>query len=207
MAKEAGLNGQGFVFEVLANSSLPLKMKERLGNLLMQDPFASPMVKQLQTQVQQLTGELQKAQQREAILRTMASQRLERQAEWVAAQKEIKRNEIALKQWQQENKDTQEARMELLRTMLQQGNTVGALALLDSIKQVDPPIVTDPVLNAMGNQDLAENTDSIREDINNAGTVQQPAANPGQPGTPIQQQQQNVVRLPTSNPARPGPSW
>ena len=206
MAKEAGLNGQGFVFEVLANSSLPLKMKERLGNLLMQDPFASPMVKQLQTQVQQLTAELQKAQQREAILRTMASQRLERQAEWVAAQKEIKRNEIALKQWQQENKDTQEARMELLRTMLQQGNTVGALALLDSIKQLDPPIVTDPVLNAMGNRDLQENTDSIREDINDAGTVQQPTADPAQSGAPVQPQP-NVVRLPTSNPARPGPTW
>lgn len=208
LAKESGLNSQGFVLEVLANSSLPLKMKERLGKLLLEDPFASPMVKQLQTQVQGLTLELQKAQQREAILRTMASQRLERQAEWVAAQKEIKRNELALKQWQQENKDTQEARMELLRDMLQKGDTVGALMLLDSIKQVDPPVVTDPTLEAMGNQDLAENTNNVREDILDAGTIgqpQQPAAAPQQPVQANNFQQQNVVRLPTTNPARPGP--
>lgn len=211
MAKEAGLNGQGFVFEVLANSSLPLKMKRRLGNLLMQDPFASPMVKQLQGQVQQLNTELQKAQQREAILRTMASQRLERQAEWVAAQKEIKRNEIALKQWQQENKDTQEARMELLRSMLQQGDTVGALALLDTIKQVDPPIATNPVLNEMGDEDLAESTSSVNEDIRNAGTITPVNPQPMGPATNPNIQQQNVVRLPITNPARPGPqpptSW
>lgn len=209
LAKESGLNSQGFVLEVLANSSLPLKMKERLGKLLLEDPFASPVVKQLQTQVQNLTLELQKAQQREAILRTMASQRLERQAEWVAAQKEIKRNELALKQWQQENKDTQEARMELLRDMLQKGDTIGALTLLDTIKQVDPPVVTDPTLNAMGNQDLAENTNNVREDILDAGTIQQPGIAPQQP---VQNnfQQPGIIRLPITNPARPGPqqpSW
>ena len=204
LAKESGLNSQRFVLEVLANSSLPLKMKERLGKLLMEDPFASPVVQQLKGQVQNLTLELQKAQQREAILRTMASQRLERQAEWVAAQKEIKRNELALKQWQQENKDTQEARMELLRDMLQKGDTIGALTLLDTIKQVDPPVVTDPVLNAMGNADLAENTNNVREDIVDAGTIQQPTA-----GAPQQSQnniqQPGIIRLPVTNPARPGP--
>ena len=184
-------------------------MKERLGKLLMEDPFASPVVQQLKGQVQNLTLELQKAQQREAILRTMASQRLERQAEWVAAQKEIKRNELALKQWQQENKDTQEARMELLRDMLQKGDTIGALTLLDTIKQVDPPVVTDPVLNAMGNADLAENTNNVREDIVDAGTIQQPTAGaPQQPQNNFQQP--GIIRLPVTNPARPGPqqpSW
>ena len=210
LAKESGLNAQGFIFEIVANSSMPKKMKERVGALLMQDPFASPLVQQLKTQVQQLNIELQKAQQREAILRTMASQRLERQAEWVAAQKEIKRNELAFKQWQQENKDTQEARMEMLRKLLDAGDTVGALALLNTIQQVDPPIATDPVLEAMGNADQQENTNDVIGDINNVGTIQQPnapapAAGPAG-GTPIPQP--NVVRIPITNPARPGPqSW
>ena len=115
----------------------------------------------------------------------------------------------ALKQWQQENKDTQEARMELLRDMLQKGDTIGALTLLDTIKQVAPPVVTDPVLNAMGNADLAENTNNVREDIVDAGTIQQPTAGaPQQPQNNIQQP--GIIRLPVTNPARPGPqqpSW
>ena len=206
IAKESGLNSQGFILEIVANSSMPKKMKERVGALLLQDPFASPLTQQLKAQIQQLTAELQKARQREAILRTMASQRLERQAEWVSAQKEIKRNELAFKQWQQENKDTQEARMEMLRKLLDAGDTVGALALLDTIKQVDPPIVTDPVLDAMGNVDEQQSTNAVREDINAVGTIQNPAG--PVPGAPVQAGQPNVVRIPVTNPARPGPqSW
>lgn len=214
LAKESGLNSQGFVMQVLVSSSLDQRTKDDLAKLLLSDPFASPLVQQLKTQVQQLTLELQKAQQREAILRTMASQRLERQAEWVAAQKEIKRNELTLKQWQQEDKDTQEARMELMRSFIQKGDTVAALALLDQIKQTDPTVALNPALDAMGNEDLQTMTSSARKDIDNvAGNSefhpgQQPQGQPtgpavpsgaGQPWTP------RVVSIPTTNPARPGP--
>ena len=216
LAKESGLNSQGFVMQILVSSSLDQQTKDDLAKLLLSDPFASPLVQQLKTQVQQLTLELQKAQQREAILRTMASQRLERQAEWVAAQKEIKRNELTLKQWQQEDKDTQEARMELMRSFIQKGDTAAALALLDQIKQTDPAVALNPTLDAMGNEDLQTMTSSARKDVDNvAGNSefypgQQPqgqgAATPanvpsgaGQPWTP------RVVSIPTTNPARPGP--
>lgn len=215
LAKESGLNSQGFVMQVLVSSSLDQRTKDDLAKLLLSDPFASPLVQQLKTQVQQLTLELQKAQQREAILRTMASQRLERQAEWVAAQKEIKRNELTLKQWQQEDKDTQEARMELMRSFIQKGDTVSALALLDQIKQTDPVVALNPALDAMGNEDLQTMTSSARKDVDNvAGNSelypgQQPQGQPtgpaavpswaGQPWTP------RVVSIPTTNPARPGP--
>jgi hypothetical protein len=214
LAKESGLNSQGFVMQILVSSSLDQRTKDDLAKLLLSDPFASPLVQQLKTQVQQLTLELQKAQQREAILRTMASQRLERQAEWVAAQKEIKRNELTLKQWQQEDKDTQEARMELMRSFIQQGDTASALALLDQIKQTDPAVALNPTLDAMGTEDLQTMTSSARKDVDNvAGNSefhpgQQPQGQPtgpavpsgaGQPWTP------RVVSIPTTNPARPGP--
>ena len=215
LAKESGLNSQGFVMQILVSSSLDQRTKDDLAKLLLSDPFASPLVQQLKTQVQQLTLELQKAQQREAILRTMASQRLERQAEWVAAQKEIKRTELTLKQWQQEDKDTQEARMELMRSFIQKGDTAAALALLDQIKQTDPAVTLDPTLDAMANEDLQTMTSSARKDVDNvAGNSelhpgQQPQGQPtgpaavpsgaGQPWTP------RVISIPTTNPARPGP--
>lgn len=215
LAKESGLNSQGFVMQILVSSSLDQRTKDDLAKLLLSDPFASPLVQQLKTQVQQLTLELQKAQQREAILRTMASQRLERQAEWVAAQKEIKRNELTLKQWQQEDKDTQEARMELMRSFIQKGDTAAALALLDQIKQTDPVVALNPALDAKGNEDLQTITSIVRKDVDNvAGNSefypgQQPQGQPtgpatvpsgaGQPWTP------RVASIPTTNPARPGP--
>ena len=198
---------------------MPLKMKQRLGTLLLQDPFASPVVQQLKNQLAQLTTTMQQKDQQIAILKTMAQQRLERQAEWVAAQKEIKRNEIAFKQWQQENKDTQEARMELLRNLLTQGDTVGALAVLDSIKQIDPAIATNPVLNNIGDAELQETRNYVTEDINNvAGNpgnsiggpqqpqTQQPAAQPmapwaGQPGTP------RVIKFPASGQPQQPLKW
>ena len=218
LAKDSGLNAQGFTMQVLVNSSLDTPTKNALGTILLQDPFASPLVKQLNGQIQLLTKQLADAQQREAILRTMASQRLERQAEWVAAQKEIKRNELVYKQWQQENKDTQEARMELMRQFLQQGNTAAALALLEQIKQTEQPIATDPALDAMGNTDLNTMSNKINEDIANVGNI---GANSG--SNPIQQPQgpavqpqygnagsgqfgpSGVISVPVTNPARPGP--
>lgn len=144
LAKESGLNAQGFIFEILANSELPENMKQRVGQLLMQDPFASPKVVELNQQLQKAQQTIQQQTNQITQLRIMASQRMERQAEWVASQERIKRFEIMFKQWQQENKDTQEARMEVLRKLLDNGDTFGAMAMLQAIRQIDNPVLTEP---------------------------------------------------------------
>lgn len=158
LAKESGLNSQGFIFEILANSELPLNMKRRVGQLLMQDPLASPKVVELNNQIAQQQNVISQMQNKITQLQIMASQRMERQAEWVASQERIKRFEIMFKQWQQENKDTQEARMELLRTLLNQGDTTGAIALLQTIQQIDAPVLAMPSTQAQMADATAEAT-------------------------------------------------
>lgn len=201
LAKDSGLNAQGFVFEILANTDLPLSMKQRVGQLLMQDPFASPAAKQLQATIQQQKQTIQQQQQRITLLQIQASQRLERQAEWVASQERIKRGELSFKQWQQENKDTQEARMEVLRKLLENGDTMGALSMLNTIQQADTPVLAQPMTQALMNQETNDTVNGIMEDVN-VGTnlssgggqsqaIQQPAEpaatgtgrTNGQPGT------------------------
>lgn len=181
VAKESGLNAQGFIFEILANSELPYDMKERIGKILMQDPFASPKVVQLTQQLTQAQQTIQQQTNTITQLRIMASQRMERQAEWVASQERIKRFEIMFKQWQQENKDTQEARMELLRTLLSQGDTAGAIALLQTIQQIDAPVLAQPATQiqmADATQDtLGDYNATISPTINGGGQ-------PPVPGTP-----------------------
>ena len=187
LAKDSGLNAQGFIFEVLANSSLPLRMKQRVGNLLMQDPFASPKVVQLTQQIQQLQQTIQKQANRITELRIMASQRMERQAEWVASQERIKRFEIMFKQWQQENKDTQEARMEVLRQLLSRGDTFGAMAMLQAIQQIDAPVLDMPETQGQMNdatQDTMGAYQSTMNPVINTPAPQVPANLPGLPMMP-----------------------
>lgn len=187
LAKDSGLNAQGFIFEVLANSSLPLKMKRRVGNLLMQDPFASPKVVQLTQQIQQLQQTIQKQANRITELRIMASQRMERQAEWVASQERIKRFEIMFKQWQQENKDTQEARMEVLRQLLSRGDTFGAMAMLQAIQQIDAPVLAMPETQGQMNDATQDTMSAYQSNMNpiiNTPTPQVPANLPGLPTMP-----------------------
>lgn len=185
LAKESGLNAQGFIFEILANSSMPLKMKQRVGQLLMQDPFASPLVVQLKQQMQQQQQVIAQQQNRITQLQIMASQRMERQAEWVASQERIKRFELMFKQWQQENKDTQEARMEVLRRLLDTGDTYGAMAMLQAINQIDNPVLMEP---ATQNQMADATADALGQykqgELANVGNVNPglgPQINPGTP--------------------------
>lgn len=193
LAKSSGLNAQGFVFEILANTDLPLQMKQRVGQLLMQDPFASPQAKQLQATIQQQKETIQQQQQRITLLQIQASQRLERQAEWVASQERIKRGELAFKQWQQENKDTQEARMEVLRRLLEAGDSAAALAMLNTIQQTDPPVLADPTTQVLMNQETGDTIQGIMEDVNVgndiSGAGQQGAPIPAEPGIQTGQQQ------------------
>lgn len=192
LAKDSGLNAQGFVFEILANTDLPIQMKQRVGQLLMQDPFASPQAKQLQAKIQQQNQTIQQQNQQITLLRIQASQRLERQAEWVASQERIKRGELAFKQWQQENKDTQEARMEVLRKLLEAGDSAAALAMLNTIQHIDPPVLADPTTQVLMNQETDNTVQEIMEDINvgtNLSGIGQQGA-PVSPGPGIQAGQQ-----------------
>lgn len=208
LAKESGLNAQGFIFEILANSELPENMKQRVGQLLMQDPFASPKVVELNQQLQKAQQTIQQQTNQITQLRIMASQRMERQAEWVASQERIKRFEIMFKQWQQENKDTQEARMEVLRRLLENGDTYGAMAMLQAIQQIDNPVLTEPATQMQMNDATADTlgqfTENNQEVFNNVanpypnGNQQVPAGPTGPgPGNPAGT---NFGQLPTGFP-------
>ena len=59
LAKESGLNTQGFVYMKLANSDLPTSVKIKLEETFKQDPYASPLVVQLKQQIGQLSTQLQ----------------------------------------------------------------------------------------------------------------------------------------------------
>lgn len=192
LAKDSGLNAQGFILEVVANCNLPLSVKERVGKLLLQDPFASPKVVQLTQQIQQLQQTIRAQQDRITKLGIMASQRIERQAEWVASQERIKRFELMFKQWQQENKDTQEARMEVLRQLLSNGDTYGAMAMLQAIQQIDTP-----VLDMQSTQQQMNDATVATTAAYNAGPGQVPA-NIGTQQVP--QAPSNLPPLPTANP-------
>ena len=201
LAKESGLNAQGFIFEILANSEMPIAMKERIGQLLMQDPFASPAMQALKQQNTALQQTIQKQSQQITQLRIMASQRMERQAEYVASQERIKRFEVMFKQWQQENKDTQEARMEVLRRLLDNGDTYGAMAMLQAIQQVDMPVLETAPTQEQMNDATAEAMSQYQEGagqyVGNINTNLSQGINPG-PATP----QPNPAAQPTANPIR-----
>lgn len=209
LAKESGLNAQGFIFEILANSELPENMKQRVGQLLMQDPFASPKVVELNQQLQKAQQTIQQQTNTITQLRIMASQRMERQAEWVASQERIKRFEIMFKQWQQENKDTQEARMEVLRKLLDNGDTFGAMAMLQAIRQIDNPVLNEPETQMQMNDatadtlgQFAENNQEVFNNVANPypnGNQQVPAGPTG-PG-PGNAAGTNFGQLPTGVPA------
>lgn len=172
LAKDSGLNAQGFIFEILANSPLPEKMKQRVGQILMQDPFASPLVVKLKQQLQQQQQTIAAQQNRITQLQIMASQRMERQAEWVASQERIKRFELMFKQWQQENKDTQEARMEVLRRLLDQGDTYGAMAMLQAIQAIDNPVLSEPETQAQMTDATVDTIGQYQQgELNNVGNV------------------------------------
>ena len=183
LAKDSGLNAQGFIFEILANSPLPEKMKQRVGQILMQDPFASPLVVKLKQQLQAQQQTIAAQQNRITQLQIMATQRMERQAEWVASQERIKRFEIMFKQWQQENKDTQEARMEVLRKLLDQGDTFGAMAMLQAIQAIDNPVLAEPETQAQMTDATADTIGQYQQgELNNVGNVTPnvgPQINPG----------------------------
>lgn len=205
LAKASGLNTQGFIFEILASSDLPMNMRQRLGQLMMQDPFNSPAVQQLKAKLDAANATIQQQTNTITQLRIMASQRLERQAEFVASQERIKRFETMFKQWQQENKDTQEARMEILRKLLDTGDFAGAMAMLQAINKMDAPVLSSP----MTQMQMEQADEAIKGDSNasiyntgsNSGIGQGPV---GQPATNTLGTQYSRPEPVTANPLNTG---
>lgn len=196
-AKEAGLNTQGMVVEMLALTDLPKETKESIKKTFQQDPYKSPLVVQLQEQNAQSQKTIEALQRQIALLRMQATQRLERQAEFIDSNERIKRLEIAYKQWADEQKQTQEANMRLLEDFLSKGDYLGAASVIATIREQSNSLLSDPVLNELANLNSPENMQSVQSAL--ASTAQPIPAPQGQPqGQQMQQQQQ-------PNPQQPMP--
>jgi hypothetical protein len=162
LAKEGQMNTQGFVIQMLAISELPKDTKEQLAQSFDQDPFKSPQVIQLQQVVQKLNQTIQQQNTQIALLRLQATQRLERQKEFIDSTERTKRLEIALKQWTEEQKQTQEARMAVLNDCLAKGDYAGAIRTIEEIKTESSPIISDNIINEGANAFADENAQSVQ---------------------------------------------
>ena len=170
LAKEGGLNVQGFVVQQLAIADLPTSVKEALAISFQQDPFKSPQVLALQEQVTQLNQTIQQQNTQIALLRLQATQRLERQKEFIDSTERTKRLEIALTQWTEEEKQTQEARMAVLNDCLAKGDYEGAVRVIEEIKNTSNPIITDNIINMGANAFSDENNKSVQSALAETGT-------------------------------------
>lgn len=207
LAKEGQMNTQGFVIQMLAISELPKDTKEQLAQSFDQDPFKSPQVIQLQQVVQKLNQTIQQQNTQIALLRLQATQRLERQKEFIDSTERTKRLEIALKQWTEEQKQTQEARMAVLNDCLAKGDYAGAIRTIEEIKTESTPIISDNIINEGANAFSDENAQSVQSALDETN---QPLPNvtpmPGQQSTGFNQtvpHEQNVRQ--NSNVTAPAP--
>lgn len=184
LAKEGGLNTQGLVVQMLALEDLPSETKKAVAESFQQDPFKSPQVIQLQQTVAGLNDTIQKQNQQIALLRLQATQRLERQKEFIDSTERTKRLEIALKQWTEEQKQTQEALMAILNDCLSKGDYDGAIQTLEQIKQQDTSLLTDNILNMATNAFSEENAKSVATALQETGQqISQPQPPNGMPAT------------------------
>lgn len=179
-AKEGGLNTDWAVMKLLELSDLPEKMKQEILVSLKQDPFKSPQVIQLQQVVQKLNQTIQQQNTQIALLRLQATQRLERQKEFIDSTERTKRLELAYKQWADEQKQTQDARMEVLKNLLEQGDYAGALQVITEIEHQSNPIIADRIINMAANAFSEENDASVQEALAESGA-------PPVPNTPAPQ--------------------
>lgn len=165
IAKDTGLNVQGIPLMMVQNADLPNDMKSVIANVFAKDQYASPLVQQMKQQVQQLQNTNQQQQTQLTQLKIQATQRLERQAEYTEMMERIKKNEMLLEQWKEEQKQTQEARMEILRKLLEQGDAGGAMQMLASIQRTEAPIVVQPSIVAAVNQTTPDYVTSVKQQI------------------------------------------
>lgn len=176
LAKEGQMNTQGFVIQLLAISDLPTDTKMALAESFQQDPFKSPQVIALQQQVAQLNQTIQQQNTQIALLRLQATQRLERQKEFIDSTERTKRLEIAYKQWTEEQKQNQEARMAVLNDCLAKGDYEGAIRVIEEIKDTSNPIITDNIINMGANAFSDENDKSVQNALQESGAPPVPAA-------------------------------
>lgn len=181
-AKDSGLNPQGIVQLMVNKSDLEAESKQIILGTLQQDPYASPLVVQLKTQIQQLQDTIQQQNQKMAILQMQASQRMERQAEYTAMQERVKRAELEFKRWKEEQEQTQAGRMELLKAALQMQNLQMAMQLVEGMAvQAPSPLVTS-------NPSIDAYTDETRSLMaSNANLPQQEQVRPQQNSQAMQQ--------------------
>lgn len=142
LVKDSGLNGQAIIPMIVETTSLESNDKQALLNSLYKDQFSSPLVVKLKQQIATLNQTVTSLKFQNTLLAAKAAERLERQSEYTGMLKSTKQLEANLKQWETEQKNTQEARMEMLRDALAKGDTGAALTILNSIEQVDP-LLTD----------------------------------------------------------------
>lgn len=197
LAKEGGLNTQGLVVQMLALEDIPTGVKQMVAESFKQDPFKSPQVLQLQQAVQQLTQDIQQKNTQIALLRLQATQRLERQKEFIDSTERTKRLELALKQWTEEQKQNQQAQMLLLQDCLSKGDYDGAVRIVNEIKESSDPIITDKVINIASNAFSEENAKSVQSALDESG-----ASAPPEPA-PQLGQQQGVPLSDVDRPLRP----
>jgi hypothetical protein len=211
LAKEGGMNTQGLVVQMLAISDLPKDTKEAIALTFEQDPFKSPQVIALQGQVQQLQQIIQNQNMQIALLRLQATQRLERQKEFIDSTERTKRLEIAQKQWSEEQKQTQEARMEVLKDCLAKGDYEGAIAVLEQIQQESNPLITDKLINLGANAFTEENNQSVQtalaETQETVPVQQAPVAKAPAPQVPqVNQPRQTPAQAANVNAPAPRPA-
>lgn len=166
MAKESGLNVQGLVKEKLQLMSLATDVKERIAATFNQDPFASPLVQQLKTQLQQAQQQIQQQQFQMALLKTQASQRLERQTEHVQMQERKYKNELAYKQWAEEHKDVHDGYMTMLKAALDNGDMLSAFNIMEQMKQVDPVVALTEQAQVSAEQNIDEYDMTTQNQLN-----------------------------------------
>lgn len=173
LAKEGGLNTQGIIKQMLQLEDLDTDTIAFINETFTQDPFKSPQVIALQEQNKQLQDTIQRQTIQIGLLRIQATQRLERQKEFIDSTERTKRLDIALKQWTEEQKQTQEAYMAILNDCLQNGDYNGAIQILETIKSQSNPILTDEVINMASNAFAVENAKSVQSALQQTAVAPQ----------------------------------
>lgn len=209
LAKECGLNTQGLVKQMLKASDLPKEVKDEIDLSFQQDPYRSPLVLQLEGKITQLSQTIQQQNTQIALLRLQATQRLERQKEFINSTERTKRLEIAQKQMEAEGKQTQEALMAILNDCLAKSDYDGALRILQQIQQENAPLIADESINAAANMFDEANDRSVQSALEE--TTQQipqpqvPVQQSPQPFTQAVPRQQDVKQMTNTTAPAPAP--
>lgn len=168
LAKEGNLNTQGVIIQMLALEDLPLATKQAVASSFQQDPFKSPQVQELQGVIGKLNETIQSQNQQIALLRLQATQRLERQKEFIDSTERTKRLELALKQWTEEQKQTQAANMAVLNDALSKGDYQSAVDIIQQIQSRDNTLIADEGVNVAASAFVDENDQSVQNTLNKA---------------------------------------